>query len=141
MSTPVAELYETARASLTAAGFSAALVQRRSDTVIVAAVPKARRTWAEFALLSFTSLPLADADGQARFALFTAPEDNEPYSRQVYFRATGPGLSPKYVDKELTQSVRIVPGYSTEADVPKILAAALFGTSERADDITVTRIA
>ncbi|MFI8265343.1 hypothetical protein [Streptomyces sp. NPDC085665] len=141
MSKTVEDLSAAALASLTAAGFTTARIHQHSDTSVIATVPAARRTWAEFALMSFTALPLSDDNEQAQIALFTEPEDTDPYQRTVYFRATGPGLASKYVDRQLVQSVLLVPGYSTEADIRKILAVTLFSTSERAADITVTSFA
>ncbi|WP_329317227.1 hypothetical protein OG723_44470 (plasmid) [Streptomyces sp. NBC_01278] len=76
----VEDLSAAALASLTGPGFTAARVHRHSDTSVIVTVPADRRTWAEFALMSFTALPLSDHDGQARIALFTEPEDTAPTS-------------------------------------------------------------
>lgn len=141
MSNPAADLRATALASLTTAGFTDATAIRNSDTIVIATVPVTRTAWADVALAALTVLRLPDEGDRARYALFTARDDEEPYSRTVYFRATGPRLPEKYVDRELCSTVRIVPGYSTEADIPKALALDLFGDLARADDITVTRLA
>lgn len=135
------DLCATALASLTTAGFTDATATRRTDTMAIATVPAARTAWADFALASHTALRLADREGRARYALFPARPHGEPYSRTVYFRATGPGLAQELVGKVLCHTVRIVPGHTTEADIPKALATALFDDSDRADDITVTRVA
>ncbi|MCZ1012354.1 hypothetical protein [Streptomyces lydicus] len=135
-----ADLRETALASLTTAGFTDATATRRSDTIVIATVPAARSAWADFALAAHTTLRLADHAGRARYALFPTPEDAKPYSRTVYFRATGPGLAPQDTGQVLCHTVRIVPGFNTEADIPKALATALFDDSRRAGDITVTRL-
>ncbi|MFJ4342634.1 hypothetical protein [Streptomyces sp. NPDC088915] len=141
MPATAAELRETVLASLTTAGFTDATAVRHNDTMVIATVPVDRRPWAEFALLSHTALRLADKAERARYAVFTEPDDTDTYTRVVYFRATGPGLARQYVDKELCHTVRITPGYNTEADIPKALAVTTFGTVDRADDITVTRLA
>ncbi|MFB6984573.1 hypothetical protein ACNPQN_32615 [Streptomyces sp. NPDC056297] len=139
--TTLDDLRATALASLTTAEFTDATATRRSNTHVIVTVPAARSTWADFALASHTALRLADRAGRARYALFPAPDDNKPYSRTVYFRATGPGLAQQHVGQILRRTVRIVPGFNTEADIPKALATALFDDSRRADDITVTRLA
>lgn len=142
MSNPIDALAREALASLTTVGFTEALVIPDSDTVLIASVPHTRRQWANVALKRFTCLPLADAGGRARYALFPAvPDDAAPYSRTVYFRATGPGLARQHVGQELCHTVRIIPGYSTEADIPTALATTLFADPARAADITVTRLA
>ncbi|MCQ1577261.1 hypothetical protein [Streptomyces parvus] len=135
------DLRATVLASLTTAGFTDATATRQSDNIVIATVPAARTAWADFALASHTALRLADKAGRARYALFPTANDSEPYSRTVYFRATGPGLARQHVDQELCHTVRIVPGYTTEVDIPKALATAVFADSGRAGDITVTRLA
>ncbi|MFD5079675.1 hypothetical protein [Streptomyces sp. NPDC058371] len=139
MTTP--DLRATALASLTTAGFTDATATRQSDTIVIATVPAARSAWADFALASHTALRLADRAGRAQYALFPARDGGEPYSRTVYFRATGPGLAQQHVGRVLCHTVRIVPGYNTEADIPKALATAIFDDSGRAGDITATRLA
>lgn len=134
-------LAREALSSLTAAGFTDAMVVSASDSMLIASVPDSRRPWADVALKSFTCLPLADAGGRARYALFPEPDGTEPYSRTVYFRATGDGVPRRFVDRVLVDTVLVTPGDSTEADIPKALALNVFGTLARADDITVTRIA
>ncbi|MFG3132936.1 hypothetical protein ACGFZU_35210 [Streptomyces tendae] len=140
MSDAIDTLAREALSSLTAAGFTGALIVRHSDTVLLASVPDTRRKWADVALKSFTCLPLADAGGRARYALFTAPEDTEPYSRTVHFRATGDGIPRQFADRPLVYSVPLFPGYSTEADIPKVLAQSVLGALRHADNITITRI-
>ncbi|MGW3932958.1 hypothetical protein ACWECC_33425 [Streptomyces microflavus] len=139
--TTLDELRTTALKSLTTAGFTDATATPRSDTLVIATVPTTRSTWADFALASHTSLRLADHAGRARYALFPTPDNNQPYSRTVHFRATGPGLAQQDAGQVLCHTVRIVPGVNTEADIPKALATALFNDSRRAGDITVTRLA
>ncbi|MFJ8301305.1 hypothetical protein ACIQ9R_36140 [Streptomyces sp. NPDC094447] len=139
MSTPaVTQLRNDVHTSLTSAGFEDATAIRQSDSIVIATVPAARETWAAFALAAFRTVRLADKAGRARYAVATAPEDTDPYTRAVHFRATGPGLAAKYEGKPLYQSVQIVPGYTTESDIPKVLATYLFGNPDRAADITVT---
>ncbi|MFI8944174.1 hypothetical protein [Streptomyces syringium] len=140
MSEPADDLRTAAMATLTAAGFSEVAVVRQSDTVLIASVPKARRPWLDFALRSFTTLPLEDRGNLARLALFPAPEGDEAYSRAVYYRASGDGLPESYLGKELYQAVQLVPGRCTEADIPKILASGLFGTETGAHSVTIMRI-
>ncbi|GAA2720577.1 MULTISPECIES: hypothetical protein [Streptomyces] len=135
------DLCTTALASLTTAAFTEATATRRSDTIVIATVPAAHTAWADFALASHTTLRLADREGRARYALFPARNHGEPYNRTVYFRATGPGHAQELVGKVLCHTVRIVPGHTTEADIPKAIATALFDDSDRAGDITVTRVA
>jgi hypothetical protein len=137
----VADLRVYTLESLTADGCTEASAVRHSDTVVIASVPVTRRAWAQFALASLTVLPLQDQADRARFAVFTAPGTTEPYERTVYFRATGDRLPDRFADRELRQTVRVIPGYSTEEDIPKALAVAMFGTTARTDDITVTRLA
>ncbi|MGC5263884.1 hypothetical protein ACPXCO_22975 [Streptomyces cyaneofuscatus] len=134
-------LRETALNSLTTAGFTDATATRQNTTAVIATVPAARAAWADFALASHTVLRLADKAGRARYALFPVRDDGAPYTRTVHFRASGPGLAPQTAGQELCHTVQIVPGFTTEADIPKALAAALFTDSGRADDITVTRLA
>ncbi|KNE81399.1 hypothetical protein AB0B04_18795 [Streptomyces xinghaiensis] len=135
------DLRTTTLASLTIAGFTDATATRQSDTIVIATVPAAHSAQADITLTSHTALRLADRAGRARYALFPAPDDGEPYHRTVYFRATGPGLAPQHVGQELCHIVRIIPGHTTEADIPKALATALFADPGRAGDITVTRLA
>ncbi|KOV94617.1 MULTISPECIES: hypothetical protein [unclassified Streptomyces] len=137
----VSDLRASVLASLTTAAFTDATVTRQSDSIVIATVPAARSTWADFALASHTTLRLADKAGRARYAIFPTPADSEPYSCTVYFRATGPGLAQQHAGKELCHTVRIVPGHTTEADIPKALAAAVFADPGRTGDITVTRLA
>ncbi|MFF4276201.1 hypothetical protein [Streptomyces sp. NPDC001536] len=59
----------------------------------------------------------------------------------MYFFATGDGVPERLVGKTIVQSVFVTPGDNTEADIPKNLAITIFGTRERADSITVTRLA
>jgi hypothetical protein len=139
--TPLDTLAREALASLTAAGFSAATVVPASDSMLIASVPDSRRQWADVALKSFTSLRLPDLRGRARYALFPEPQGTEPYSRTVYFRATGDGVPHRFADRELVDTVLITPGDTTEADIPNALAINIFGTLRRAADITITRIA
>ncbi|MFD7867019.1 hypothetical protein [Streptomyces sp. NPDC059783] len=138
--TTLDDLRTTILKSLTTAGFTDVTATRRGGTVI-ATVPTARAAWADFALASHTTLRLADKAGRARYALFPTPTHSNPYSRTVYFRATGPGLDPELVGRVMRHTVRIVPGHTTEADIPKALATALFDDSDRAGDITVTHVA
>ncbi|MYX26820.1 hypothetical protein GTY75_09080 [Streptomyces sp. SID8381] len=141
MSNPIDALAADALSSLTAAGFDAALIVRASDTMLIASVPDTRRQWATVALKPFTTLPLADAGGRARYAVFPEPQDSTPYSRTVYFRATGGGVPRRFVGRTLVDTVLITPGDTTEADIPKALALNVFGTLARTDDITVIRLA
>lgn len=134
-------LAREALSSLTAAGFTDAMVVAASDSMLIASVPDSRRQWADVALKSFTRLPLADAGGRARYALFPEPDGTEPYSRTVYFRATGDGVPRRFVDRLLVDTVLITPGDTTEADIPKALAINVFGNRDRADDIAITRLA
>lgn len=133
-------LRATALKSLTTAGFTDATATPRGNTVI-ATVPVARSAWADFALASHTVLRLADWAGRARYALFPTRDNSAPYTRTVYFRATGPGLAQQDVGKVLCHTVQIVPGFTTEADIPKALATALFTDPTRTGDITITRLA
>ncbi|MFE1270574.1 hypothetical protein [Streptomyces sp. NPDC058758] len=142
MSNPtVTQLRDAVRNSLTSAGFEDVTAIRQSDSIVIATVPAARETWAAFALAAFRTVRLEDAGGRARYAVATAPEDTDPYTRAVHFRATGPGLAAQYEGKPLYQTVQIVPGYTTESDIPKVLATYLFGTPDRAADITITGLA
>jgi hypothetical protein len=138
--TTLDDLRATALKSLTTAGFTDVTTTAR-DTFVIATVPAARAAWADFALASHTVLRLTDRAGRARYALFPTPDDAKPYSRTVHFRATGPGLAEQHAGQVLSHTVRIVPGHTTEADIPKALATALFNDSRRAGDITVTRLA
>ncbi|WP_331748962.1 hypothetical protein [Streptomyces chartreusis] len=125
---------------LNAAGFPAVNLMRFSDTMLVASVPDSRRTQAHDALKPFTCLPLADLAGRARFALIPTPDDPTPYSRTVYFRATGHPIPRRFARRLLVDIVLITPGARTEADIPGALSLAVFGTRERTDDITITRL-
>ncbi|WNZ14907.1 hypothetical protein [Streptomyces sp. 11x1] len=138
MSDAIDTLARAALSSLNAAGFDAALVVRDSENVLIASVPDSRRKWADVALKSFTSLPLTDAGGRARYALFPAvPEDADPYRRTVRFRVTGDDVPPKWADQVISHNVRIIPGDTTEADIPAGLSITVFGTPARAADIAV----
>ncbi|MFF3957367.1 hypothetical protein ACFYY1_29760 [Streptomyces sp. NPDC001890] len=139
--TTLDDLRTSALKRLTTAEFTDATATCRSNNLVIATVPTAHSAWADFALASHAALRLSDRAGRARYALFPTPADNKPYSRTVYFRATGPGLAQQHVGQVLRRTARIVPGYNTEADIPKALATALFDDSRRADDITVTRLA
>ncbi|MCX4826306.1 hypothetical protein OG883_45830 [Streptomyces sp. NBC_01142] len=134
-------LRATALKSLTTAGFTDATATRHNTTTVIATVPVARAAWADFALASHTVLRLADWAGRARYALFPARDSSAPYTHTVYFRATGPGLAQQDVGKVLCHTVQIVPGFNTEADIPKALATALFTDPTRTGDITISRLA
>ncbi|MEU9663695.1 hypothetical protein [Streptomyces chartreusis] len=140
MQTNIETLSDAALSTLTAAGFPTVNLMRFSDTMLVASVPGRRRTQAEGALKDFTCLPLGDLVGRARFALFPTPQDNTPYSRTVYFRANGDRIPRRFARRLLVDTVLITPGASTEADIPGALSFAVFGTRDRADDITITRL-
>ncbi|MFE1289703.1 hypothetical protein [Streptomyces sp. NPDC058751] len=142
MSGVIDTLARTALSSLTAAGFTGALIVRDSDSVLIASVPDSRRKWADIALKSFTCLPLFDEGGRARYALFPAlPDGADPYRRTVRFRVTGDDVPAKWADRLISHTVLITPGDTTEADIPAGLSIAVFGTPARAADIAVTALA
>ncbi|MFD8670748.1 hypothetical protein ACFV1U_35915 [Streptomyces microflavus] len=139
MTTPE-DLRATALSSLTAGGFSD-VTTTADEAFVIATVPASRSSWADFALASHTTLRLADNADRARYAIFPTPDDATSYHRTVHFRATGPGLAQQDSGQVLCHTVRIVPGLTTEADIPRALATALFNDSSRAGDISVTRLA
>ncbi|MFF4188165.1 hypothetical protein ACFYZ9_33720 [Streptomyces sp. NPDC001691] len=132
-------LHPSVQARLTAAGIHDATITRRLYRAVIASVPKPDRTNAEIALRDFITLPMQDREGRARIAVFgnhTADED--PYRRIVYFRVTGPDLPTQYVGREVRNRSLLVPGETSEADLPAILATNLFRDAGRATDITIT---
>ncbi|MFJ1874165.1 hypothetical protein [Streptomyces chartreusis] len=58
----------------------------------------------------------------------------------MYFRATGDRIPRRFDGRLLVDIVLITPGARTEADIPGALSFAVFGTRERTDDITITRL-